>query len=154
LCSPSTIAWISSEENVEVRLAAQVLVYPALVYDPGAPSPVERGADGFTRRDADWCWHHYLARPADGSNPLASPLPAEDVSNLPRALLIAAELDPLRDEASRYADRLDGAGVPVELVRFDGVPHGFFSDADGTADRAQRRVIDELRRAFALASGG
>lgn len=145
---------LAAWEERDLTPAAQVLVYPALLYDPGAPSPLEPSDPDFTRRDVDWCWLHYLARPADGSNPLASPLLADELSGLPPALLIAAELDPLRDEASRYADRLERAGVPVELVCFDGARHGFFSGDDGTADQAQRRAIDVLRRAFAIASGG
>ena len=137
-----------------IGLAAQVLVYPPLVYDPGAPRPVEPGEDGFgfTRRDADWCWSHYLAQPAAGSNPLASPLLAEDLTGLPRALLVAAEFDPLRGEAMRYADRLESAGVPVRLACFDDVPHGFFSDGGSAADKAQRLAIEVLREAFSLAS--
>jgi acetyl esterase/lipase/predicted NBD/HSP70 family sugar kinase len=139
-------------DEQEVVLVTQVLVYPVLVYDPGAPSPVDPGGDGFTRRDADWCWSHYLARPEDGSNALASPLLAEDLAGLPSALLIAAGLDPLRDEAVRYAARLEHAGVPVQLACFDGAPHGFFSLASDAADRAHRLVIDILRRAFSVAS--
>jgi acetyl esterase len=136
----------------DIEPGVQVLVYPPLLYDPGAPSPVEPDEDGFTRRDADWCWSHYLARPADGSNPLASPLLAEDLTGLPPALLVAAELDPLRDEAMRYADRLEHAGTPVRFARFDGVPHGFFSGRGAAADETQRLAIDVLRDAFSIAS--
>ena len=134
------------------QLAAQVLVYPALLYDPGAPARIEPDPDGFTRRDADWCWSHYLARPEDGSNPLASPLLAEDLGGLPRALLVVAELDPLRDEAVRYAERLEQVGVDVQLACFEGAVHGFFSGEGGAADESQRLVMDLLHEAFALAS--
>jgi acetyl esterase/lipase/predicted NBD/HSP70 family sugar kinase len=136
----------------DIDPAVQVLVYPALLYDPGAPSSIEPGEAGFTRRDADWCWSHYLARPADGSNALASPLLAEDLTGVPPALLVAAELDPLRDEATRYADRLEQAGIPVRLACFDCVPHGFFSGRGDAAGEAQRLAIDVLRGAFSIAS--
>ena len=56
----------------------------------------------------------------------------------PGALVITAELDPLRDEGELYANRLRSAGTPVKPVRFDEVPHGFFSltsEVDA-ADRA------------------
>ena len=147
----AAVSLVARDEG-DVALVAQVLVYPPLLYDPGAPSPPELGADGFTRTDADWCWSHYLARPEDGSNPLASPLLAEDLGGLPPALLIAAELDPLRDETLRYAERLERAGVAVELARFDGAAHGFFSLDDDAAHRAQRLAIEMLRRVFSVAS--
>ncbi|MDY0394629.1 alpha/beta hydrolase fold domain-containing protein [Virgibacillus halophilus] len=41
---------------------------------------------------------HYLNNPEDAKDPLASPLLAEDFSDLPPATIITAEYDPLRDE--------------------------------------------------------
>lgn len=108
-------------------LVAQLLVYPNTLF--GADTPSLRHNDDpsmFNRRSVDWYWGHYLAAPADGSNPLASPLLAEDHSGLPDALVITAEYDPLRDEGEQYAHRLQAAGVPTELRRYDGMMHGFF----------------------------
>ncbi len=85
------------------------------------------------------------------SNPLAAPLLADELDGLPPALVITAELDPLRDEGELYADRLRAAGVAVECVRFGGVPHGFFSRSGvlDAADDAQGLVIETLRTTFA-----
>ena len=133
----------------DLRFSAQVLVYPIVLYDPDAGG--EQGDDAFlSRRDVDWCWSHYLAEPEDGSSALASPLRADDLAGLPPALIVTAEIDPLRDQAEEYARRLRSAGTPVDAVRFDGVPHGFFSlnGAVEAADAAQRRVVETLRRAF------
>jgi acetyl esterase len=102
------------------------------------------------RRAVEWCWSHYLNDPADGRNPLASPLRALDLRSLPRTLVVTAELDPLRDEAELYAARLRSAGVETARSRFEGVPHGFFSLVDqvDAAGEAQRLVVSMLRRSF------
>ena len=133
-------------------LAFQLLVYPPLDHRADTPS-LQEPLDPlfFGREDLAWCWSHYLAEPADGDNPLASPLRAQDLCGLPSALVITAELDPLRDQGERYAARLSEAGVPSELVRFDAAVHGFFSKADrfDAAAEAQALAAAALRRAFA-----
>lgn len=133
------------------ELALQLLVYPPLDHRAVALStrhdPLLFGA-----RDVAWCWSHYLADAADGDNPLASPLRAEDFRGLAPAFVITAELDPLRDQGERYAARLAEAGVSSELVRFDGAVHGFFSRPDqfDAAVEAQALAASALRRAFGL----
>jgi acetyl esterase len=133
-------------------LALQLLVYPVLAHNSDTAS-MRESADPvlFDREDVAWCWRHYLAREADGASPLASPLRAPDLGGLPPALVITAEEDPLRDEAELYAERLQAAGVPTELVRFDGMAHGFFSSADVLAEarEAQELAARALRKAFA-----
>lgn len=134
------------------QLVFQLLVYPALDHRADAEPPDEvLDPLLFGREDAAWCWTHYLAEPADGDNPLASPLRADDLHGLPPALVIVAELDPLRGEGELYAKRLTEAGVPTELVCFDGAVHGFFSRADrfDAAADAQTLATSALRRAFA-----
>jgi acetyl esterase/lipase/predicted NBD/HSP70 family sugar kinase len=142
---------LRAREREDVDFAAQLLVYPVLLYDPNGARQEDTGLTPFLdSRDLDWCWSHYLAQPSDGSHPLASPLLAGDLGGLPPALVVTAEHDPLRAEGERYADRLRRAGTSVELVRFDDVPHGFFSLAGelDAADRAQATVIDALQGAF------
>jgi acetyl esterase len=133
------------------RLAFQLLVYPPLDHRAATPSMRERqDRPFFSPEDAAWCWSHYLAEPADGESPLASPLRASDLRGLPPALVITAELDPLRDEGELYAARLREASVPTEVVRFGGVMHGFFSLPDrlDAGAEAQALAASALKRAF------
>lgn len=50
-----------------------------------------------------------------------------DYRNLPRTLLLTAELDPLRDEGERYARRLEEAWKRSTAVPHCGAFHGFFA---------------------------
>ncbi len=59
-----------------------------------------------------WFWDHY-ADEADRTDPRAAPLRAKDLSNLPPALILTCEFDPLRDEGAEYAKALEAAGNDV-----------------------------------------
>jgi acetyl esterase len=133
------------------RLAFQLLVYPLVDHAAETPSGREvRDDPFFGPKDVAWCWSHYLAEPNDGDSPFASPLRAADLEGLPPALIVTAELDPLRDEGELYAERLRDAGVPTELVRFQGMVHGFFAHHDklDAAIEAQAVAASALRVAF------
>jgi acetyl esterase len=67
----------------------------------------------------------YLRSGADPDDPRVSPIKRRDLSGLPPALILTAEFDPLRDEGEFYAQRLEQAGVRVELTRYGGAGHGF-----------------------------
>jgi acetyl esterase len=133
------------------RLCFQLLVYPATDFGADTESKRESTDPYFFNRDSvAWYWSHYLANDEDGLKPLASPLQAPDVHDLPPGLVITAEFDPLRDEGELYAERLRAAGVSIELVRFDGMVHGFFAMTgviDAATD-AQALAADRLSRAF------
>ncbi len=86
------------------------------------------GPDLFiTAKDMQWFWNYYIPDPAARSVPDASPLRADDLSNLPAAIVITAEYDPLRDEGIAYAERLKAAGVPVVHRHHEDMFHDFFS---------------------------
>jgi len=117
-----------SRERGRPMFGFQLLVYPVMDYMPDTSS-MREVVDPllFNRNSVAWYWGHYLRSREDGSNPLAAPLKAPDLSGLPPALVITAEHDPLRDEGEMYAARLSAAGVPVKISRYQGMIHGFFA---------------------------
>src|SRR5262245_7345711 len=134
------------------RLRHQVLIYPATDPVMDYPSHAEN-ASGYllTREAMAWFYGHYLRTPADRTDPLAAPLRARDLAGLPPALVITAEFDPLRDEGEAYARRLEAAGVPTTLTRYDGMIHGFVG-LTGFFEQARTAVdhiAGSLRSAFA-----
>ncbi|HEY4224646.1 MAG TPA: alpha/beta hydrolase [Pseudolysinimonas sp.] len=66
----------------------------------------------------------YLAAGADPHDPRVSPLLEKDLSGLPTTLLLAADVDPVRDDSVAYAARLTAAGVPARVRVFPGIVHG------------------------------
>jgi acetyl esterase/lipase len=135
----AAVALLARDEGLP--LAAQLLVYPCTDYLSDTPS-LRDGDDPlmFNKTSVAWYWGQYLATPADGLNPLASPLRAPSLDGLPPTLLITAEYDPLRDQAEQYATRLADAGVPVKLSRYDGMVHGFFCMAGDLDDGAKAQL--------------
>jgi acetyl esterase len=137
-------------------LVGQVLVYPNTDHTADDGS-LRANADPwlFNATSVAWYRGHYLTDPAHGLDPRASPALATDHSGLPPALVVTAEHDPLRDQGERYAATLAGAGVPTELLRYDGMAHGFFT-MTGTVDaarQAQETVAATLRRWFSGTAG-
>jgi acetyl esterase len=107
-------------------LRAQILLYPVLDHNFDTDSYL-RFLDGyFLTRDAMmWFWDHYVPEIERRCEPYASPLRAADLTGLPPTLIVAAECDPLRDEAAAYARRLQAAGNRVKYVCYPGMIHGF-----------------------------
>ena len=128
--------------ETETDLHHQLLLYP--ITDHAADtSPCEDHETGLlTRTDVEWFWNHYLPDPAAGEHPTASPLRAEDFSNLPSTTVLTCGFDPLCAEGVAYAERLSKAGVAVEHAHYPDMAHGFLSMADeiDAADRAMDDV--------------
>jgi acetyl esterase/lipase len=102
------------------QLAGQILIMPML--DPGLstcsmremPSCVDQAK---VVNECAAAYRGYLPDPSDRSHPYASPLQSSRLQNLPPALILSAEDDPLRDEAEAYAIKLVNAGVRTTVRR-------------------------------------
>jgi acetyl esterase len=80
------------------------------------------------RPKLEWYPRHYLPRPEDALDPMASPL-LGDVSGVCPAALLIAGFDPLRDEGVAYAEKLRAAGVATYATVYDALVHPFINVA-------------------------
>jgi acetyl esterase len=127
-------------------LAHQVLVYPVTDSDLDSGGYRKHGVGlNLTRAKMEWYWRQYLDG-ADGTDPDASPLRAADLRGVAPALVQTAEYDPLCEEGEAYARRLQAAGVPIVLTRYEGQIHGFARLGALTADAG--RALDEISTAL------
>ncbi|SDE02817.1 Acetyl esterase/lipase [Mycolicibacterium neoaurum] len=116
------------------RLFAQVLLYPGVDRDMAAPSVVGNHDAPMLVHD-DIVFLHELADIGAGSPHDIRRVPAyaTDLSGLPQAIVVTAELDPIYDWGERYAARLCEAGVQTTLTRYPGIYHGFLMRSEATA---------------------
>jgi acetyl esterase/lipase len=136
-------------------LAAQVLFYPVTDASFDTDSYHNFAEGYFLRRDAmQWFWDQYTTDKAQRAEITASPLRAttDQLAGLPRALVITAEADVLRDEGEAYGRRLRRAGVDVTATRYEGIIHDFvmLNALRGTnaAGAAIAQAVSYLRHAL------
>jgi acetyl esterase/lipase len=141
-------------ENRSPQIALQVLHYAPLdLVTPtrAKASPVGRQAvmkpwmgevfdtayipDSAQRRDR-------LASPAWGDN-------ADRITGIAPALVVTAEHDRLRDEARKYAEKLDAVGALAEYYEVAGVDHGYniMSEATEVTRRTYAHIAEHVARA-------
>ena len=141
-----------AREHGGPKLVYQLLIYPVVDYNFETQSYRDNAEGYMLTRDAMiWYWRLYLGDvEANGDDMRASPMRARDLGNLPPALVITAEYDPLRDEGRAYADRLRADGTPAEYREYPGLLHGFATSA-GVLDlgrQAVRETGQTLRQVF------
>jgi len=121
-----------------VALQAKQFKTPAIRYDVMLwpvtdarfdTASYDQFADGhfLTKNMMKWFWDNYAVSEKDRNNILASPLRAttEQLKGLPPTLIQTAELDVLRDEGEAFGRKLDAAGVPVTVTRYNGMIHDY-----------------------------
>ena len=120
-----TVAALMARDRGGPELAGQILVMPML--DPGLStcSMRELPQDASAACVATTCaasYRGYLPNAADRMHPYASPLQSSRLKNLPPALILSAEDDPLRDEAEQYGAKLASCGVTTTVKRMPATP--------------------------------
>jgi acetyl esterase len=129
----------------------QLLLYPATSRECDTSS-YRDFAEGYllTREMMQRFWSLYTRTADVGRDGLASVLRATELHGLPAATFVLAGCDVLRDEAESYAERLRCVGVPVEVLRYPGQLHGFWtyrgaSDIASTVNAEIRASLDAER---------
>jgi acetyl esterase len=153
----SAVVSIAARDSGGPMPVLQFLIYPGTDMAMQSAS-ISRHAEQLplTRKGMQWFVDHYLRGPQDVHDWRASPLRTTNLRGLPPALIITAGFDPLGDEGEAFAKALSGAGVAVDLERFEGQIHGFITMGRIIADarRATDLGAQRLRRAFGLQRDG
>ncbi len=117
------------------RISGQVLIYPELggqalalpSYTEKADAPLLSAADvKQLRADAG----------LSDTDPRATPLLEDDLTGVAPCIAFAAAEDPLRDDATAFADKLRAAGVTASAIIEPGLPHAYLVARHST-DRAR-----------------
>ncbi len=139
----ATVVAMMARDRGGPALKFQLLVYPVTNFTEHATQSERDYGKGYFLDEElmDWFADQYFATEADRHLPYGSPLKASDLRNLPPAIVMTAECDPLRDQGEAYAEKLRRAGVTVELKRYDGMIHPFLSLA-GIVDAGRDAIKD------------
>lgn len=142
----ASLCLLAREKN-DFTFLSQILNYP--IVDLTNKRYQEDPTCSRTKDYINW----YLENESDGKSILASPLLA-DLTNLPRTLMIVAELDPFMEDDIKYADKLSSSSVETECIIFKNRQHGFTHDIfeneynKNDSDKAWREIIRFLIEIF------
>jgi acetyl esterase len=137
-----------------VGILGQVLIYPGLGGDMDKGSYQTHAHAPMLTRD-DVLFYKDIRHPGIGApqgDPTVSPLQDSDFFGLPPTLAIAAECDPLADDAFDYVARLTAAGVPARASLATGLTHGYLR-ARASVDRAAQSFSEIIQTLSAMAEG-
>ena len=122
----------------------------------GRPS-YEECAEGLLLETADmnWFWNHYCPDETLRRSWRTTPINAVRHDELPPAVMMIADLDPLRSENEAYAERLRADGVEVDVVPFPDLTHGAFGMSDNceAVRTANLRACHRIAAHLGLADG-
>lgn len=143
-----------AHENGGPHIALQVLHYAPLdLVTPTRDKPSTLGPRAVMK---PWMGEvfdtAYIPDPAQRRDRLASPAwgdNADHITGIAPALVVTAEHDRLRDEARRYAEKLDAAGALAQYYEVAGVDHGYniMSWAGDVTRRAYDHMVQHVVRA-------
>jgi acetyl esterase len=137
----------------EIALQALWLAYPIVGTNFETESYIANAeAPLLTRARCQRILLDYLGSDIANADWRVAPLLATDFSGLPAAIVIAAQLDPLRSDAEMFVQRMEEAGIHAVRIDAAGMPHAFLrwleipGAARNYAHQSMRILRDLLRR--------
>jgi acetyl esterase len=103
----------------------QLLLYPTLDLSLTQQSMIDLGTGHFlTKNEMEYYRTNYASN-IDVNDWKVSPIHYTEFHQLPPAIILTAECDPLRDDGKLYAEKLKAAGVFTEYNQIPGMIHSF-----------------------------
>ena len=147
----ATAVCLMARNNMMPLPVHQLLVYPIANNDTNTESYNKYAeAKPLSKPLMQWFFNYYFQTAADGDSPWISLVDGANLTGLPPATIINAEIDPLLTEGQKLATKLQAAGVPVTTKVYEGITHEFFGMATviPEAKEAQKMASDALKVAF------
>jgi acetyl esterase/lipase len=147
---------IAARDRGEVPVVFQCLVYPMIDDRSGTSRqpPAHVGKLLWTPERNRFGWASFLgAEPGGSAVPVAGvPARLENFAGLPPAFIGVGSLDLFHDEDVDYAQRLNAAGVPAELIVVPGAFHGFDMVPTKISQWFTAAKLDALRRGLGISA--
>jgi acetyl esterase len=142
---------LMSRDRGGPKLAFQLLICPAADFRVTTDSWKDYDGYIIPKKEFLIVRGFYAPKEEERLDPYAAPSLASNLNQLPPALIITAECDPLRDGGELYGQRLLDAGIPATVSRYAGMIHIFMhlGSMVPQANQALDEVIHALRTAFA-----
>lgn len=149
------VATAVQARDAGLRLPPHILsVYPIAQTSLTTDSYLRNAnARPLNRAMMEYFFTNTIRSPADLNDPRIN-LVAADLHGLPSVTIIAAEIDPLRDDGVLLARALERARVKVKRIELAGVTHEFFGGAAVVRDAAHAQYIAGQRFQEAFARWG
>jgi acetyl esterase/lipase len=137
------------QENKGVMPSAMFLNYPVLDLNVKKYASYEtyKLGYGLDQYFVDMSTDLVLSDVAQTNDPFASPLLADDLSQMPATVIATAGFDMLRDQGRDFAARLRESKVDVHYFEYNSLIHGYmqFTDVVEDADKATTEAAQALK---------
>ncbi len=138
-------------DHAMTPLNGMVLIYPVLGNDWNTPSCLRNANAPCLTRDEMIYFLTAFMGPEGNPNwtdPLAAPLLAKDLSNLPPAFITVAAHDPLYDDGVNFHARLLAAGVQSEIRKEPALAHSYMRARQVSKPAAEgfQAIVEAIKR--------